>query len=87
MKFAPLGNTSTGSACIAAGEAFALADDELHAIFHLVDESEREAAGDLLRGVEVVRQHHLVELGDEPAGPTRYPSRSRPSTTSWRTCG
>ena len=36
------------------------------AALHLVDEPQREPAGDLLGRVEVIRQRDLVELGDEP---------------------
>ena len=40
-----------------------------HALLHLVDEAQGQPAGDLLGGIEVVRQHHLVELGDQPRRP------------------
>ena len=47
-------------------EPLALLDDDLHALVHLVDVAQGERAGDLLGRVEVVRQHDVVEVADEP---------------------
>ena len=81
------GTTSIGSVGQRGADALALGDDQPHPGVHLVDEAQRQPAGDLLGGVEVVRQHDLVELGDEPRR-ARRGSRGGPppSSTSSRTC-
>ena len=87
-KLAPDGHTSTGSSASAGDEAAPLLDERRHPGPHLVVEVEREPPGHLLHRVEVVRQHHLVELGHERAT-ARRGSRGgrRPSTTSSSRCG
>ena len=47
-------------------DPLALGDDLLDAGVHLVDVGECQPAGGLLGGVEVVRQDHLLQLGDDP---------------------
>ena len=48
------------------GDALALGDEREHAVVHLGAEVEREPSGDLGGRREVVRQHDLVELLDDP---------------------
>ena len=67
MKLAPLGR-DVDRQCAAAlptirSRSATISRD---AVVHLVDVAQREPTGDLLGRVEVVRQHDLVELGDEP---------------------
>ena len=69
MKLAPDGNASTPAgwrSAKAAGDPAALLDERADALVHLGDVTHRQRAGELLGGVEVIRQDHLVELGDHP---------------------
>ena len=59
------GQTVTGQVGQPGGEPAALLDQGGDAGAHGVVELEGEAAGRLLHRVEVVRQHDLVELGDQ----------------------
>ena len=65
-KLAPLGNTSSGRSASAASIRSRSATICSTRCVHVVGEPQRQSTGDLLDGVEVVRQHHLVEFGDEP---------------------
>ena len=47
-------------------DAATLLDDRCHPAFHVADEPQRHATGGLLRRVEVVRQHHRLQSGDQP---------------------
>ena len=65
-KLAPLGNVVDGELGQRVDEPLALGDDLLDPGVHLVDVAQGQSPGRLLGGVEVVREHHLLQVAHEP---------------------
>ena len=69
-------------------EPVPLADDQAHPLLHFADEADRQPAGRLLQGVEVVRAGPPARGRRRPApGRPGSPAGRPPSTRSWRRSG
>ena len=87
-KFAPDGTTvEAGQLGERREQPAPLLDQRRDPLLHLAAEVERDRARDLRRHRQVVRQQHLLELGDHPrrARP-RSRAAPRPATTPSSTC-
>ena len=76
-KLAPEGQTSTGSSRSRGHQPSPLLDQVGHPGVHLVDVVEGQRAGQLLGRVEVIRQHHLLELGHHLGRPDQVAEAGR----------